>query len=420
MTRRIYDLVVLGDDAPGVAAAACASRAGASVAVVGAGKSHAAASEPAAPDFVWRRLDLHESGYESQPVASRVSLFADGTHFATFADDAKTRAAIEAGGSDGDLWTDYRAAMARMLETFDREARPNGDGGLLALLASTDADAIARALSASCLAVIDDYFEDEKLKTHLASVALTPFSLGGDEPGSAAFLAAAGAREAWPTRRARGESTLRAALARAAENAGVEQISATVAAITPPGDKVREISLENGDVLRARAVLASSPDADPGPAEAVALQRARVRLRLAEAAAPQAGDPQSLFYVASAPRAFADGRDAALSGKIPTGGPLTFELRDADIYVTAPYCPARLTLDDEPPRDWTEQDRQAFGRQVLGELAPYFASDIRAVRRIDVALSPVRRRSLRNVPAPSPRHDAIGSSVRLAMELING
>lgn len=438
--RRPYDLVVIGAEPAGLAAAACAARAGARAGLIRTGdKPPRSASAPGVPDFVWRKLDLQDSGLDAAPVTACVSLFEGKPALKTFASRKKSGDALEAAKNpDHRLWTDFNEALARVWEESEAlvrraAARESGKAApaLLSALAGKSGAESAERLTATTLSVLDDYFSTEDLKVHLASVALTPFGFGGDEAGSALALAGAAAPSAWRVRASRGGPKLERVLEDAAAGAGVELIDARLRALAAIDDKVIEIALHDGEVLRARRVMAASAEAaaragvEVAPAFSPLMRRdgavANVRLRFARPVAAPGGEEGAIFYLADSLAAFAEARDAALEGRVSERAPISFEVNKDEIVVQAPFCPAALRSDGEE-REWTEQDRQAFGQQIVARLAPYLNGAARSVRRVDVRVTPAAptQRESAGIVAPPPGHDPIGAAVKLALDLIGG
>lgn len=438
--RRPYDLVVIGAEPAGLAAAACAARAHARVGLVrGGDKPLRSASTPAVPDFVWRKLNLQDSGLEAEPVTARISLFEGGRALKSYASEKKCRDGLEAAGiADHRLWADFSGAMARASEEGEELARRAGARArgkaapaLLGALAGKAGAGAATRLTDTTLAVLDDYFASDDLKVHLASAALTPFGFGGDEAGSALALAGVAAPSSWRIRASRNGPKLERALEDAATGAGVEFIDARLRGLAAADDKTYEIALNDGDALRARSVMAASAEAAARAGLAVApafsplLRRdgavANVRLRFAKPVAAPGGEEGAIFYLADSLAAFAEARDAALEGRIAERAPISFEFHKDEVLVQAPYCPAVLRTDGDE-RDWTEQDRQAFGQQIVERLAPFLNGAARAVRRVDVRVSPAApvQGDADGIIAPPPGHDPIGAAVKLALDLIGG
>jgi hypothetical protein len=262
---------------------------------------------------------------------------------------------------------------------------------------------------------------------------MTPSGLGGDEAGSGMALAALSEPAAWRVKaKARGPSLL-SVLEEAAKASGVEIFDAGVRSVDASEDKQRAMTLEDGEVLRTRTIMAASEAAAARAGVRVAhalapLARregavADVRVKFAKAPPSPTGDKDAVFYIAESIETLSEARDAALEGRLPERPPISFEFLRDEIIVQAHYCPAVLRTEGEA-REWTEQDRQALGRMIVARLAPYLNGAAQTVRRIDVRVTQAGARQAEveagAVVAPPPGHDVIGAAAKLALELIRG
>lgn len=439
--RRQYDLVIVGADAPGLAAAACAAKRrvdiGLRVAVVRTGdEPPPGGSAPGVPDFVWRSLDLHETELRARPIEALVSIFDDGQTLVAGRNLQRIEKSLgNADPATHQLRTDFSTEFARLWmwadEVMHKETADPTAGSLLSVLAGEDSAPLVMSMTRDCESVLDDFFADERLKTHLASVALMPFGLGGDEPGSALALGSASAPYAWRIRAGEREPPLVKVLEEICKAAGVVIVDGGVRDIEAPDDKTRVVILNDGQTIRAPRVMASSamsetvarlgaaPAMSPLPRREGACAEARVKL--ARPARPPGGSKTALFFSTGSIEALQAARDAALEGRLPEDPPIFFEFVRDEIYVRAPYCPAVLYTDDEP-RDWSEQDRQALGRQIVRRLGRAVNGAAHDVRRVDVKVfARLRGKSGRGAGVlivPPASHDEIGAAARLAMELV--
>lgn len=439
--RRPYGLIVVGAEVAGLAAAGCAAREGARVALLDTGdKPPQGASEPAVPDFVWRKLNLQDFGLDAKPIEARISLFPQGRALRTFQSMRKTQEELElCAPEDARLWAAFARELSRLREDGEAIARrsalgargKNAPPAFLGALTGQSGATLAARLTQRSRALLDDYFRDEALKIHLASIALSPFGLGGDEAGSALALGASDAPAAWRVRAGRKGPSVERALEEAALAAGAEIIEARIEELSFEEEKSACITLHNGEALRGRRVMAASLDAAARAHIAVAPAfsplarrdgaRAHVRLRLQKAATPSAGARSAIYYLADSLSSFAEARDAVLEGRLYEKAPISFEYQKDEIIVDAPYCPAFLNSDGES-REWTEQDRQALGRQIVERLSPFIEGGARAVKRIEVRIAPsvAPQGDRLGIAAPPPGHDPVGAAARLALDLING
>lgn len=441
-TRRQYDLVIIGADAAGMAAAACAARQGADigvrVALIRTGEEQTGGvSAPGVPDFVWRRLNLQETAYAAKPVEAMVSLFDDGRMLSTYQNRRKTAAAVaDAEVDPNGVYHDLSGSLERLWESAENVLHLGArtGRGVIERLAADDGACFAERFVGSLDAVLDDHFEDGALKTHLASAALMPFGLAGDEPGSALALAAMSDAAAWRMRPADKSPSLVRILEEAAKSAGVEFFESGVVSVQHTEGRGRKVVLENGDTLRTARVMAASaasPTASRlGSAWSLSpLARkegasAEVRVKLGKAPPPPAGHKSAIYFAPGSSETLKAARDAALEGRLPDEPPIFFEFHKDEIVVRAPYCPAALYSDDEP-RDWSEQDRQMLGRLVLERLGKVLNGAVQNVRKVDVKIT-VRGVDIKARPneagvlVPPTSHDEIGAASRLAMELVLG
>lgn len=413
-SRATVELLVIGADAAGLAAAACAARSGASAALVATGtecEDDRAVIEP--PNFVWRLLDLHQYELRFEPPAPRTTLFANGTPPLSTLDDA-----METGRRLGAKVPALEALWPAFLDDMRRMLTADGEGEL----------APDRRQTAN--AALDDYFSDEELKTHLVGALLTPFGLVGDEAGSAQALAGAGA---WASRRTDARA-LREALGAAAASAGVDIVEGRLSALVRDG-KAWCAVMEDGREIRARAVMASSAFVGEAAgirvaAAGAALARragAEATIRIRYDRKPKiAARAAAAYFAATDRKAIIRARNSMLEGRLDEEAPIAFEIRGKEIIATAPFCPARLR-DNGELREWTGQDRQILGRQAAALIASRLGGAVGAPREIDVTIGPdvaagMKRRSFAPpaAPAPAPSHDPIGAAAALALELVRG
>ena len=430
--RRQFDLVVFGAEPAGLAAAACAARGGAKCAVIKTGfESSYSGSAPPVPNFVWRKLELHESGLKVSPVDAYVSLFEDGETIATFADDRRTQEQmLTAHPSDGALWMDFQAEMARKRDDCGDE-----NSQFVASLAGGEALTLDSGATEAASDLLSDYFESDAVKTHLASVAMLAFGLGGEEPGSGSALASVSDKTAW---RVNDGEILAMTLERVCERAGVERFASAVRRIEQHDPRTIDIDFELGDDIRTRAFMASSARVARAaglrvkgggtPLDDMETAEALISVKLEDTPKPPDGAETGetvIYYIAESEKELRDARDAVLEGRTPDTPPMTFELSDKEIIVRAPYCPRVLSTEDGP-REWTGQDRQALGRQVVSRLGKYLNGALPMVQRTDVKLFGVAELEPERpinadapaINAPAPSVDEIGVAAKLAIELV--
>ncbi len=433
--RRQFDLVVIGDDLSGLAAAACAARRGAACAVISTGHEPTEqASVASIPNFVWRRLDLHETGLTPEPVSACVSLFNDAEAITTFADDHDTIEALDkTAPADSALWSDFRSEMRRK----QKSKRPTGEQIVASPERLHQTAPLDGMLTDSMAGLLDDYFTSDHLKTHLASVAGLTFGIGGEEPGSGFALASASDWSAW---RVKNDDTLVETLNRVCEKLSVEKIAYPIRRIERHDNRNYNIDFDLGDGLRARAVMASSlriatamglrTEDDPSPLAAPESAEALISVKLSETSSPPVelkDGLNAIYYIAETEDEIRAARDAVLEGRTPENPPLMFELGDKEIIARTPYCP-RLLASEDGPREWTGQDRQILGKQVLQRLGKYLNGALETVQRTDVKvfgaaeLDPEHplNENMPTIHAPAPEVNEIAAAARLAMRLVRG
>ena len=408
--RAAVDLLIIGADAAGFAAAACAAKSGASVArAPTGGEAPAAGSASEPPNFIWRLLDLHLHDLQSGPAAPQTTLLEKGA-LSTSADPMRTGEALAARDPALEhLWPAFAADMKRA---------PAGRAP----------EAADRFLSANAL--LDDYFADEDLKTHLVSAFVAPFGLAGDEMGSAAALAGAGEMA-----HARiSAKALFDALHDAATKAGVDCLSGRLQTLVRVDAKNWKTVMDNGHEARGRMAMASSVllgeaaglrvSCNGSPLVRRIGAEAIIRIRYDKRPSAAALRATSDFFTATDRAAILRARNAMIDGRIGDEPVLRFEVSGKEIIARAPYCAARLRENGDE-REWTGQDRQILGRQAAALIEKRLGGGLGAVREIEVtigadAATGLKRRSfdVPAIPAPAPSHDPIGAAAALALEIV--
>ncbi len=421
-----FDLLVIGADAAGYAAAAAAMKLGARAVLVRAGSEPKASGlRPSPPNFVWRLLDLHRYELATVDAGLTVTHLGEGEDVATAADPLKTARLLSARDPALEhFWTDFASAMARSheaAETADAQPRRAAPVGL----------PLADPRWASAVDVLDDRFTDEGLKAHLLMSALAPLGLAGDEPGSALALFDAGARD--PQQRVDAEA-LQDALAAAAKDAGVAIEAGKLVRLSRMGDRAVTAQLDTGTELRAARAVASSAliadaaglviEAGGSPLRRQAGVEATIRLRYARKPRVKSGAQSgSVHHIAADKRALQRARDAMLEGRLDEAMPISFEIRGREILARASYAPAAIR-DNGAMREWTGQDLQILGRAAAAAIGRRLDPACGAPQAVDTTLGPdvaagLRRRDFSQSPiaAPAPSVDAVGAAAALAMRL---
>ncbi len=425
--RQSFDLIVVGADAAGLAAAAAAARLGASAVVVATGhEPRAAGLKPSPPNFVWRLLDLHRFDLRTIDAGRTVTHLAEGEDVETLADPGKTARLLAARDPSLEhFWPDFIEALARARGAIAPQADDRGRRPALAGLALADAP------YASAIEILDDRFADEGLKTHLLMMALAPLGLAGDEPGTAAALYDFGAAD--PSARVDAEA-LQEALAAAAKDAGVVVEAAKLMRLTRDGERSWTARLDDDTEVKGAAAIAASAlaaeaaglsvEAQGSPLRRQAGVEATIRLRYARKPRVKDGEGAACHHIAADRRALARSRDAMLEGRIDDAMPLSFEIRGREIVARAAFAPATIR-DNGAMRDWTGQDLQILGRAAAAAIGRRLEPSSGAPQSIDATLGPDAGAGLRKrdfgrpvLAAPAPSADAVGAAAALAMALV--
>ena len=440
-----FDLLVIGDDAPGLCAAACAASAGARVAVARTpsdAKRRRVAGD-AIPNFVWRRLDLQKYDISATPVSAIVSVSTDGKIIKTHADAGRAADAIEeAGVEDHIVWPDFVREIEELTQGADRLAtrlalgrKPKGVNGESDRSYCLDDLTV---LASSCEDFLDDYFEDDRLKTHVGVRALAASGLGGKEAGSASALSGMFEASSWPARVFNGASSLEKTLEIVCADAGATVLDAAFHSIDSTAGKHLAVRLSDSEVVKARYVFCPSPDAArraglakliASPTFANGAARATITISLSDDVDPPGGIENAIFHVVDDLGDLQDARDAVVEGRLPEKLPLEFQFAPPrEIIAYTSYCPDRF-MEEGAPREWTSQDRQALGARAVEQIAPHVAGlsgkVIRSQVTVDGAYSSDDDELTIEVGDPrivvqSTGANAIAAAVTLADHLLNG
>ena len=432
-----FDFLIIGDDEPSLCAAACAQRAGASVALVRPAKSKtdfAARSLPNIPNFIWRRLDLQDFGLTVEKTSARVTLFGEGDPVVTFSNPRETKTALsEAGFTDAVLWEDFVADANSLADSgFINESASGAKNGGAVDLAKMlgDRTALHRAaqLAGSSRSLLDDCFEDERLKDHILAHALSPSGLSGAEPGSAFALTDYFDEDGWRVRANGDGKSLHEILTIVCENAGVVTFTKPIEKVFADSAKFTAVVFDDEEKIKTRRVFFATPDAAaiagaghcaPGASmRGSATATAAMRFKLSEKIEPPAHDKNAIFQIIDSSADLQEASDDALSGRLPERLPVEFEIsEEGDILARSSFLPASFYEDGEW-RSWTSQDRQAAAiriRERLSERLPGLANSILKAT-VDIsgvyeAENPYAQCS--GVVVQPHRHNAISAAVRL-------
>jgi phytoene dehydrogenase-like protein len=411
-----YDLAIIGASAAGFAAAGVAAQQGARVVVfrTGAEALEGALASPV-PNFIWRILDLHKSGLKQTPAPAQIVLAEDeAEEISSFIDQAKTSSAFaEREAQAGAVYPEFCGAASRQrsADTPDKdEKRPLLDFSLFD----------------TANEVLEDYFHDERIRTLLAAAALLRFGLAGDEPGSAATFKTFGA-EGWPSRTTQSRK-LSEALKAACLARDVSYIETPFVSVLRNGRSIavqtaddetytaKRAMAASADIARAIGLFPLSGDAALHSANGAI---ATVRILLEEAPPLDDVRKEASFFVVDDREHLLRARDAMLEGRLSDPPPFSFYMDGATIIARAPYCPASL-MEDGEIREWSGQDRQAFGRQIF-DLTKDRLKQKMIARTIDVRIDQ-RAASTPglDIASPSLGDNEIRAAAELALELTRG
>ncbi len=439
-----FDFLIIGDDEASLCAAACAQKAGAKVAMVRSSKSNKKQSARAlssVPNFIWRRLDLQEFDLTLDKVSARVTLLESGDPVVTLVGGRDTKAALaNAGVDEYALWEDFVDETAVLadggfINSALSGASKDGAASLANLLGDRTALSRASLLAGSCRALLDDCFEDNRLKDHIAAHALAPSGLGGAEPGSAFALTDYFDDDAWRMRVAGEGKSLYEILTAVCERSGVKIFTKPLGRMSSDGGKYKTAVFDDDEKLKTRVVFFATPDAAveagaghcaPGASiRGAGTATAAMRLKLSEKIDAPAHDEDAIFQIIDDGDDLQDARDAAISGRPPERLPVEFEIaKNGDILARSAYFPSVFYADNEW-RGWTSQDRQAAAMQIRERLTsrlPGLANLIlKATIDITGAVSgdAVFPDCAGVVVQPS-RHSAISAAVRLIDRMMAG
>jgi len=428
--ERTFDVVVVGAEPSGYAAAAVCAKAGLKAVVVPSGAEDVApayASRPRVSASVWRRFELHREGVVEAAAPARVSLGPDGRRVATFESAARTREAIEqVAERDARALDDFERALDRVRAAGAR-VRANGADPRFRMdaLAET-APAAAAWLVRPYRDLVEAHFETPEIRGHYAAGAMSACVAGPAEFGAAPDFAAGLDAALWPVRDAGADAGLAGVLRAVAERSGGESAASVLAETVLEKSRVR-LRIEDGDVIRAphlvvasdRAALAAGLQPAAGARAPRRATEAYVRLKLSEPIDPPWSDAAggsadgSVFVICDSLSEIQRAFDEAVAGSWSDRPPLILELSPdrREVFVRAPFAP-RSFRDETGRRPWSEQDRQAFATRVVRRLSERLPGLDRSLRRtrIRVLEGPIDEDGVPRPPLRSPRFHFAGGS----------
>lgn len=423
-----FDMLVIGDDAPSLCAAAAASARGLRVLLASTGAvTHGGPSVCDIPNFVWRRLELQEFGLDIEPVSARITLLGDEAAVKTFHGMEDTVASLRETDADGAaLWPEMVDDMRALGEAGLEAGLSGGAPNALSLLNDPRALNDLARISGSSEELIEDYVDRGALNAHINAHALAPFGLGGMEAGSAAAMPEFFDEDAWRVRAKPGARSIIGALRKACERHGVEAAPPSIEMVSADGARHNAVVFKGGDKIRTRHIFFACPEAAElagygGVAQCAPANSARavMRIKLRDGIDPPAGDARAFFQIIDDVDDMKAARNDALCGRIHDRMPVEFEFTEkGDIFVRTTYVPARLQEEGEW-RDWTGQDRQVLTTILINRLASRIDGLRDQIRKTDLKMiardggRANKFASARNVVLQPHRHNAIAAAVTL-------
>lgn len=435
----LFDVLVIGGDEASLCAAACGAKTGAHIGLVRLEKKRGVSSSGAIaniPNSVWRRLDLQNYGFALEPVSARITLFGEGAHVTTFPGARETKNALtEAGLEDGALWEDFIEDISRLdddglIVSTASGAFVEGAKRLADLLGNPKAlDRVGR-LSGSCLALLGDYFNDSRLKDHVAAHALAPMGYGGMESGSARALIEYLDEDAWRVRPVNNKGPLCEILETVCAHAGVELFTSPGGAAFSDRGKNKEVRLDGDKKLKTRSIFFATPDAaikagagkgSSGGGTATAV----LQLKLEKGGdTPDAEDKKAIFQIIDSWGDLQTASDAAAAGRLPENLPVEFEFDDhGGLIARSAYCPAAFYEDGEW-RGWTGQDRQAAEARIRARLSQRLPGLAPLIRKSKIEITGAQTGAgavdCDDLIIQPHRHNAVSAAVKLMEKVIAG
>ena len=371
------------------------------------------------PELV-RDLELPRHGLQVIPYGGGVTFMRDGDHFGNYADhERQYREMARHSVRDANAYDRYATDVMRQtrlirpfllrtppdptsldprqlreLARFGRAFAELGEEGF--------ADAL-RFWTASIGDFLEGYFESDVIKCHFAGSAIIGTALGVYSPGTAYVLLhhymgdVDGSIGAWGFARGGMGAVSRALQAAFTGFGGEVRVDAGVSRILVNGGQARGVVLENGDEIHAPLVVSSldprrtftgiMDPADLPPKLLSAARNFKIRgssgkLNIALDGMPRfhgiepghpllRGDMHCIDSLERMERAYDDwkakrwSQDPYIDMLIPTQVDPTMAPPGKHMMtVFVQYCPPELATGD-----WTDADREAFGRTVIDQIA---------------------------------------------------
>lgn len=428
-----FDIAFIGATNASLAAAAYVTKVGGRCVVIQTGiEKKNELSTDCPPNSVWRKLDLGAYGVVLEPVSTIASLADGEILLQTFEDENQTLEAIRnKDESAAEVFSDFKAA-GQSLSGYDQGPQLNGSRKSAFERFAPQSEICGSPL-ASANEVLDDFFADEDTKAHFARISLMRFGLAGDEPGSAIALGSGYADAEWRVRNNGNGISLRKALQRVCDDLNVNVLTSGVISVEKKNSAVKRVLLSDDSEVFATTIIAADDhvsgrlglNVDAGGSFLLGKQQAEAIATITFASSVEftKGLNGGIYFAAREGYAsLQQARDKAVEGEIAEDLPIIFEASGKTVKVTAPYIPKQLFSEGDW-RDWSGQDRQALGTQLLDLISPYVVGGRSDVSRIDVTVSaPLEGASDSGSPidqpevlVPAPHHDRFAALINLAL-----
>lgn len=393
-----HDIIFFGDSAPVLCVAAYAGALGLDVGLIASGALPSAYQSelmPPIPNTVWRKLDLQDDKLVVSEALARVTLHQGHSAVATAMDVDEAAASImDRNEDDGRVWPDFQAQMAlsvksgafQSLSVHGTKSNGHGPSGLVDYA----------PLAMSCSDVLDDYFDDEALKAHLAAHAMAS-GMGCAEAGSMIQLQSMVSALNAPVRLEQGAKNWRALFKKKCSQFDVQVYDGDSAVIEAPNGRRRVITLNDGSSVSGKCLFFVTGEVANAfgvsrctlghTAFGIETATASVRLRLRSRIDALEENDTAIFQISHGREQLQHARDQALTGRLPEHPPVEFEfLSNGDILARSRYFP-KLIADGDSVRTWSGQDKQVAGTRIRHELEAVLPSLREVIARMDVKIS---------------------------------
>ncbi|MEM6415745.1 MAG: hypothetical protein AAF720_13935 [Pseudomonadota bacterium] len=428
-TSQRFDLAILGADVAGLAAAGCAAVEGASVLLVKTGaEAPLDFAGPGIPNAVWRLLGLEKVTTDRPKIAKTKTL--------TPLKDNKIKEVFELHATRNDVIQSLKSICP---DTAERWADFEGELSSLTVSPASLLHSHQHTLYGSTLDTLNEYLDDcfdhEPLKTHLAAQSLLALGLAGDEPGSAGALAAL-SKHAWPTNYGQNGHSFFDDFEKAVLETGVVLAQGGVEEVASTKPHSFDIKLRPGDTFTTKAVMASGvgvarasgffANTARSPLSRYSGSSAFIRIKFDDYPETDILKDDERIFILENRQELAAARDAMAEGRIPENLPLTVEVNQRTMTAFTSFCPDQL-IDDDGSRPWSDQDRQALGRLVYDRIKEHLnirgrpsSIDVRidiSPHEPDPTNDKINRQNENRLRTPIDVADPVMAAVQMALEM---